>query len=77
MGKLFTCSPDLLRTANDLALKYDVPLILHLAETVNELEEMQNRYGKGPVDHLKSLGLLGPHLIADHEGLHCQVQVVA
>jgi len=63
---LFTCSPELLSSTNDLALKYNVPLIIHVAETRSELEEVKKRYGKGPVEHLKSLGLLGPHLIADH-----------
>jgi len=63
---LFTCSPDLLSASNDLALRYQVPLIIHLAETMNELDEVKKSYGKGPVEHLQSLGLLGPHLIADH-----------
>ncbi len=63
---LFTCSPDLLSTSNDLSQRYQVPLIVHLAETMNELDEVRKKYGKGPVEHLQSLGLLGPHLIADH-----------
>jgi len=63
---LFTCSPELLSRTHRLALKYNVPLIIHLAETRSELDEVRNRYGKGPVEHLESLGLLGPHLIADH-----------
>jgi len=63
---LFTCSPELLSATNELALKYKVPLIIHVAETASELTEVKSRYGKGPVEHLKSLGLLGPHLIADH-----------
>lgn len=63
---LFTCSPDLLTATNDLASKYDVPLIIHLAETASELEEVKKRYGKRPVEHLQSMGILGPHLIADH-----------
>ncbi|MBW2205585.1 MAG: amidohydrolase [Deltaproteobacteria bacterium] len=63
---LFTCSPDLLQRADALAKKYQVPLIIHLAETLNEIEEVKNRYGVSPVDHLISLGLAGPHLIADH-----------
>jgi 5-methylthioadenosine/S-adenosylhomocysteine deaminase len=63
---LFICSPELLRQANHLALRNDVPLILHLAETADEVRQIRERYGKGPVDHLSSLGLLGPHLIADH-----------
>jgi 5-methylthioadenosine/S-adenosylhomocysteine deaminase len=63
---LFTCSPELLSSTNELALKYNVPLVIHVAETRSELEEVKKRYGKGPVQHLKSLGVLGPHLIADH-----------
>jgi 5-methylthioadenosine/S-adenosylhomocysteine deaminase len=63
---LFTCSPDLLQKANELALKHKVPLITHLAETINELNDIKDRYGRTPVEHLQALGLLGGHLIADH-----------
>ncbi|MCP4681731.1 MAG: amidohydrolase [Desulfobacterales bacterium] len=63
---LFTCSPDLLTAANELALNYNVPLIIHVAETLNEISEVKERYGKRPIEHLDALGLLGPHLIADH-----------
>jgi len=63
---LFTCSPDLLMAANELALKYEVPLIIHVAETLKEISEVKTRYGKGPVEHLHSMGILGPHFIADH-----------
>jgi 5-methylthioadenosine/S-adenosylhomocysteine deaminase len=63
---LFTCSPELLSRSNELALKYNVPLIIHVAETRSEIDEVRKRYGKGAVAHLQSLGLLGPRLIADH-----------
>ena len=63
---LFTCSPSLLKRANELAMKYEVPLIVHVAETLNEITEVKERYGKRPIEHLHALGLLGPHLIADH-----------
>jgi 5-methylthioadenosine/S-adenosylhomocysteine deaminase len=63
---LFTCGEELLRKANDLALKKGVPLILHLAETKEEVNEIEKRFGKRPVQHLKDLGLLGSHLIVDH-----------
>ncbi|MBN2063015.1 MAG: amidohydrolase [Deltaproteobacteria bacterium] len=62
----FTCSPSLLSAANDLALKYKAPLITHLAETETEINVVRERYGRRPVGHLDSLGILGPHLIADH-----------
>lgn len=63
---LFTCSPDLLITANDIALRHNVPLIVHLAETLQEIAEIKERYNHSPVEHLQTLGLLGPRLIADH-----------
>ncbi len=63
---LFTCGEELLVKANDLAIKKGVPLILHLAETKEEVKEIEKRFGKRPVKHLKHLGLLGSHLIVDH-----------
>jgi 5-methylthioadenosine/S-adenosylhomocysteine deaminase len=48
-----------------------VPLILHLAETREEVDAVERHYGRRPVDHLLSLGILGPHLIADH-GVHLE-----
>ena len=63
---LFTCSPDLLISANKLALAHGTRLIIHVAETTSEVEQVKERYGKLPFEHLESLGLLGPHLIADH-----------
>lgn len=63
---LFTCSPELLMASNELALKHRVPLIIHVAETLNEVSEIKGKYGKTPIEHLDSLGLLGAHLIADH-----------
>jgi 5-methylthioadenosine/S-adenosylhomocysteine deaminase len=63
---LYTCSPELLAASNAIALDYHVPLIIHVAETLSEIAEVKKRYGKGPIEHLHSLGILGPHLIADH-----------
>ncbi len=62
----YTCSPDLLLRASRMALAHDLPLVIHLAETVSEVHQIQERYGRRPVAHLEALGLLGPHLIADH-----------
>ncbi|NLI82113.1 MAG: amidohydrolase [Deltaproteobacteria bacterium] len=63
---IYTCSPELLRRCHDLATAQDTPLIIHLAESQWEVEEVLARYGLRPVAHLENLGLLGPHLIADH-----------
>lgn len=63
---LYTCSPELLIASNTLALDHNVPLIIHVAETLSEIAEVREKYGKKPFEHLHSLGILGPHLIADH-----------
>jgi 5-methylthioadenosine/S-adenosylhomocysteine deaminase len=63
---LFTCSPDLLAAANELSLKRRVPLIIHLAETEDEIRHVEKMYGKRPLQHLDSLGILGPNVIACH-----------
>lgn len=63
---LYTCSHDLLVKTQEMASQYDVPLIIHLAETATETEEVLKRSGKRPVAFLSSLGLLTPRLIADH-----------
>ena len=63
---LFTCSPDLLVAANELSLKRRVPLIIHLAETEDETRHVEKMYGKRPLRHLDSLGILGPHVTACH-----------
>ena len=62
----YICSPELLRRANAIALKHKVPLIIHMAETRTEIKEIKEKYGRFPFAHLDSLGVLGPHVIADH-----------
>ncbi len=63
---LYTCSPDLLKTCHAISRRHGVPLVIHVAETLAELAEIQAKYGKKPFEHLESLGILGSHIIADH-----------
>jgi len=63
---LFTCSPKLLKKAHELSKKYEVPLIIHLAETESEIDQVISKYGRRPVEHLEALGLLDSSLIAAH-----------
>jgi 5-methylthioadenosine/S-adenosylhomocysteine deaminase len=63
---VYTCSPDLLRACRDIADEYRVPMIIHLAESQDEVDQVKGLYGASPVMHLEQLGLLGPHLVADH-----------
>ncbi len=63
---IYTCSPDLLRRCDEMARRLSVPLIIHVSENEAEVQQVQALYGCRPVEHLESLGMLGPHLIADH-----------
>ena len=62
----FTCAPELLLRAKGLADEFRVPLIIHLAETRTEEDQIRKRYGVTPTQHLARLGLLDEHLIAVH-----------
>ncbi len=62
----YLCSPELLERAAGLAERYQVPLVIHLAETEAEVEQIVERYGCRPVEHLHKLGLLKANLLACH-----------
>jgi 5-methylthioadenosine/S-adenosylhomocysteine deaminase len=62
----FTCAPELLLRAKGLSAETGAPLIIHLAETRTEAEQILKRYGVSPTQHLACLGLLDEHLIAVH-----------
>jgi len=63
---VYTCSPDLLQQCGDLAARLDTRLIIHLAETRQEVADCRAKYGTTPVGHLHRLGLLTSRLLADH-----------
>jgi 5-methylthioadenosine/S-adenosylhomocysteine deaminase len=63
---LYTCSPPVLERCFELAKRCRVPLVVHVSENEAEVEEIVKRYGRRPVAHLESLGMLSPHFIADH-----------
>ncbi len=63
---LYTCSPDLLKKCHEISARHDVPLVVHLAENEAEVKQILDRYGRRPVEHLETLGLLGRRLVADH-----------
>jgi 5-methylthioadenosine/S-adenosylhomocysteine deaminase len=63
----YTCSPDNYQRANEISEKYNVPLHTHLAETQFEIAQIKDRYGKTPVEHLDTIGLLTERFF----GVHC------
>jgi len=63
---VYTCSPELLLRSFAISEHYDVPFVIHLAETEDEVQETMRRYGRTPVAHLANLGVLSGLVIADH-----------
>jgi len=63
---LDTCSPDLLIQARELADRFEVPLIVHVAESKANVDYVTNHYGKSSFRYLDDLGVLSRRFVADH-----------
>ncbi len=62
----YTVTPELLEEAVQIALEFDVPLHIHIAETAQEVEDHRKEYGMPPVPWLKKLGLFEAKTTAAH-----------
>ena len=63
---IYTVSADHLIEAHRLANELDVPLLLHLAEAPEEVEQILASTGKRPVEYVDTLGILDDRMIAAH-----------
>jgi 5-methylthioadenosine/S-adenosylhomocysteine deaminase len=62
----YTVSNQTLEKVATYAAQLDLPIHMHIHETVHELEHSIGQYGVRPLTRLKALGLLTPSLIAIH-----------
>ena len=62
----YTVAPEHLVEAFDAAQRLQVPIHIHLAETLTEVDDILERYGNRPVNHMDATGVLEPRLIAAH-----------
>jgi len=62
----YTCSPETLKKAYNLAEKEDLLYHIHLSETKFEVEQIKEKYGTTPIKHLDNLGLLTDRVLAAH-----------
>ncbi len=62
----YTVSDASFRKVAKLAAELDVPVHLHVHETLDELARSSAEHGARPLERLRNLGLLGPNLIAVH-----------
>jgi len=72
----YTVSDETLARMAILAEELDVPVHIHLHETIREVEESVERHGARPLERLDRLGLLSERLIAVH-AVHLTDQEIA
>jgi len=62
----YTTTPELLQACAQLALEFDVPLHIHIAETAQEVEDHRARYGMPVVPWVKKQNVFEARVIAAH-----------
>lgn len=62
----YTCSPNTLKMAKELADEYGLLLHIHVAETQGEVERIKEEYRNTPVKHLNDIGFLGENVLCAH-----------
>lgn len=63
----YTCEPRFLRMVSDLAGELGAKIHIHLAETLDEIRQIKERYGQTPFEYVREAGILGHRVI----GAHC------
>jgi len=64
----YSCKPETLQNALEVATRYHVPLHTHCSETRDEVYDVEKKYGVRPVEQLKKHGLLQKDTILAHCG---------
>ncbi|OGP88585.1 MAG: amidohydrolase [Deltaproteobacteria bacterium RBG_19FT_COMBO_43_11] len=62
----YTCSPKTLVNVKKAAREEGILYLIHLLENQDEIETIEKRYGKKPVQHLYDLGVLDDQTVAVH-----------
>ncbi len=62
----YSTTPEILRTCADMAKEFDVPLHIHISETVFEVDTMRTEQGMPVVPYIKKQGVLEAKVIAAH-----------
>ena len=62
----YTCTVDILQRAKELAVEFDIPLHIHLAETKSEVESMRMDQGMPVIPYVKKHNLFDAKVIAAH-----------
>jgi 5-methylthioadenosine/S-adenosylhomocysteine deaminase len=63
---MYTLDRESLVASAALARRYDVPVLIHLAETEDEARQSQAQHRLSPAGYLESIGFWGPRTLAAH-----------
>ena len=62
----YTCTPEIIKKSKDIAIHYDIPLHIHLAETQQEVENVVSEQGMPVIPYMDKLDLFDAKVIAAH-----------
>ena len=62
----YTCTDEILQSVTNIAVKYDIPLHIHIAETAQEVENSIRDHGTTVVPYLEKLSVFDAKVIAAH-----------
>jgi 5-methylthioadenosine/S-adenosylhomocysteine deaminase len=62
----YSCTDDILTACRDLAKEFDVPLLIHISEMKQEVEDCRRDYDMPVVPRVKKLGLFEAKTLAAH-----------
>ncbi|NCB40119.1 MAG: amidohydrolase [Erysipelotrichia bacterium] len=62
----YTCTPEILQACASIAREFDVPLVMHLAETAFEVDSIRAEHGVPVIPYIKRQQLLDTKLIGAH-----------
>ena len=62
----YTVSTDHLKAVRTLSDSHNSPIVIHVAETKKEVDDITKQYGASPMNYLYSIGFLNDRVIAAH-----------
>lgn len=62
----YTVEEEYLKKVTELSKKYDVPVLMHIAETENEVKQIREKYNMTVIEYLNSIGFLTDKVVAGH-----------
>ncbi|MDO5089183.1 MAG: amidohydrolase [Leptotrichiaceae bacterium] len=62
----YTVEEEYLKKVTELSKKYNVPVLMHIAETENEVKQIKEKYNKTVIEYLDSIGFLTDKVVAGH-----------